>query len=235
MLYEPQLKSARAALASASAGIEQAMVDLERTKVTVPFNARIRSENIDTGQYVRAGSSVAVLAGTDRAEIAVPLPLEELQWINVPRHGERQNGADASVQLTIGGKIYRWSGRVVRSTGEVDPRSRMMHLIVEVRDPYGLKNKKGPSHPSLAAGSFVEVHIRGKMLKDVFIIPRTAFRDNSTIWIMDKGNRLRIKKVAALRMERDTVIIGDGIDDGEMIVTTNITGAADGMNLRPSK
>lgn len=233
VLYEPQLKSARAALASASAQIEQAQLDLERTKIKAPFNARVRSENIDPGQYVRSGNSVAVLAGTDRAEIAVPLPLDDLRWLKIPRYGERQNGADAIVGLTIAGESYEWHGHVVRSTGEVDPKSRMMQIIVEIKDPYRLKEKKDLSTPALAAGTFVDVMIKGRMLKDVFIIPRAVFRDNATVWIMDKENMLRIKKVAPLRVEREKVIIGNGIKDGELIVKTNISGAADGMKLRP--
>jgi RND family efflux transporter MFP subunit len=235
VLYEPQLKSSKAALASASAQVEQAQLDLERTKIKAPFNARVRSENIDPGQYVKSGNSVAVLAGTDTAEIAVPLPLDDLQWLDIPRNGERQNGADASVHLQIGGNTYTWDGRVVRSTGEVDHKSRMMQLIVEVRDPYGLHNKKDAASPALAAGTFVEVHIKGKALKEVFIIPRTSLRDNRTIWVMDKENKLRIKDVTLLRMEKENVIISKGIAEGDMIVKTNISGAADGMKLRPIK
>lgn len=232
VLYEPQLKSAKAELASASAQVEQAKIDLKRTKVKAPFNIRVRSENIDIGQYVKSGSSVAMLAGTDTAEIAVPLTLDDLQWLNIPRHGERQNGADASVHIDVSGVLHEWHGHVVRSTGEIDPKSRMMQLIVEIEDPYGLKD---PSSPVLAAGTFVDVHIKGTMLEDVFVIPRTAFRDKSTIWIMDKENKLQIKKVVPLKIEREKVIIREGIDDGELIIITNISGAANGMKLRPIK
>ena len=235
VLYEPQLKSSKAALASASAQVEQAKLDLERTKIKAPFNARVRAENIDPGQYVKSGNSVAVLAGTDTAEIALPLTLDDLQWLDIPRHGERQNGADAVVHLHIGGNTHKWDGRVVRSTGEVNPKSRMMQLIVEIKDPYGLNKKKDAASPSLAAGTFVEVHIKGKKLKEVFIIPRTSLRDNATVWVMDKENKLRIKDVTLLRMEKENVIISKGIAKGDMIVKTNISGAADGMKLRPIK
>lgn len=234
VLYEPQLKSAKAALASASAKVALAMLDLARTEIKAPFNIRIRSENIEIGQYVRSGSSVAVLAGTDTAEIAVPLTTEQLRWLNVPRHGERLNGDDATVSLNIGGTIYKLEGRVVRSTGEVDQKSRMMQVIVEIKDPYELK-KKVAGRPAFAAGSFVKIVIKGKNLKDIFVIPRIAFRDNSTVWIMEKEKLLKIKEVKTLRLERERVIISEGIDDGDMIVLTNLSGAANGMKLRTIK
>ncbi|UCD35938.1 MAG: efflux RND transporter periplasmic adaptor subunit, partial [Nitrospiraceae bacterium] len=230
-LYEPQLKNARAGLASAAARVEQARLDLERTTIKAPFDARVRSEDIEQGQYVRSGTVVAVLAGTETADISIPLSLDDLSWLAVPGPGQRRNGALAEVHIAIGGKSFQWEGRVVRSTGEVDPRSRMMQLIVEVKDPYGL-NRKGPASPSLAAGSFVDVRIRGKTLEDVFTLPRRALRDNSTIWIMDGDSELHIRTVKPLRIERDYVIIGEGLEDGDLVVMTRISGAADGMKLR---
>jgi RND family efflux transporter MFP subunit len=229
VIYEPQLKNAKAALASASAAVEQARLNLERTKLYAPFNCRVRSEKIALGQFVTAGSSVAVLSGTDTAEIIVPLPLDELQWIDIPKPGTEGRGSSATVSISIGDTTHQWQGQVVRSTGEVDLKTRMMKIVVAVKDPYGLKNSK----PALAIGSFVNVRIKGKTLSGVFVIPRNAFRDGSTVWTMDADNKLRIKKVTPLRIERDEVIISEGLNDGDLVVLTTLSGAADGMKLRP--
>ncbi|HEW81669.1 MAG TPA: efflux RND transporter periplasmic adaptor subunit [Nitrospirae bacterium] len=229
VLYGPQLKNAKAALASASAKVDQAKLNLARTEIKAPFSVRIRSENVEVGQYVRSGNSVAVLAGTDTAEVAVSLTAEQLRWLNMESHNN-----DAVVRLNISGTVYEWAGHVVRSTGEIDEKSRMMQVIVEINDPYGLK-KKRKNGPSLAAGSFVEVLIKGRNLKNVFVIPRTALRDNSTVWIMDKKNKLKIADVVPLRFERERVIINKGIVNGDIIVLTNLSGAANGMKLRTIK
>lgn len=235
VLYEPQLKSAKAALASAKASVKQARLDLERTKIKAPFNSRVRSEDVDPGQYVRTGSIVTVLAGTDTAEITVPLTMSNLQWLLIPRYGQKNNGASAEVTMHVAGKQHKWTGHVVRSTGEIDPKSRMMNIVVEVDDPYALKGGRSAKGPVLAVGTFVDVEIRGELLKNVFIIPRIAFRDNATVWIMDETGRMKIRKVGTVRIERDEVIIDKGIEEGEKIVLTNISGAADGMKLRELK
>jgi RND family efflux transporter MFP subunit len=231
-LYEPQLKNARASLASAVAAVAQAEIDLERTAVTAPFNSRVRSENIDRGQYVRAGNSVAVLSGTDIAEIPVPLSLDDIGWLRVPRSGEPGNGAEASVSINIGGKRFEWKGRVVRSTGEVDQKTRMMQLVIAVKDPYGLKRENDPQRPPLVVGTFVDVTITGRVLKEVFVIPRKAIRDNNSVWIMDEGDKLQIKTVKPVRIEGEKVILAEGIHDGDFIVLSNVSGAANGMKLR---
>jgi RND family efflux transporter MFP subunit len=230
VVYGPQLKSARAAAASAEAGIKQAETDLGRTRVRAPFNARVRSENIDVGQYVRAGNSVAVLAGTDTAEIVVPLGLEELGWLDIPGRPGRK-GSPATVSVDVGGSEHRWRGRVVRSMGEMDPKSRMMQIVAAVDDPYGLRNGNGP-RPALAVGAFVDVLLEGRTLTGVYAIPRTALRDGSTVWTVDGQNKLRIRKVVPLRVERREVVIAEGLNDGDTVVLTTLSGAADGMKLR---
>jgi RND family efflux transporter MFP subunit len=235
VLYGPQLANARAALASSNAAVEQSRLALERTIIKAPFNVRVKSESLDIGQYVKSGNSIAVLAGTDTVEINVPLPPEDLHWLNIPLHGRKLNGPDALVSVNIGGQTYEWQGHILRSTGEVDPKSRMMQVVIEVRDPYGLTNKTGTAHPALTVGTFVDVRISGRMLNGVFMIPRAALRDNSTVWIMEKDNKLRIKNVTPLRLEKETVILSRGLADGDRLVLTNISGAANGMKLRVMK
>ncbi len=45
VLYEPQLKNARAALASAQADLRQSRLDLQRTRILAPFNGRISAKS----------------------------------------------------------------------------------------------------------------------------------------------------------------------------------------------
>lgn len=95
VVYEPQLKTAKAEIASARSAIKQAELNLKRTEIQAPFNCRVRSESVDLGQYIIAGKSVAVIAGTDTSEVVVPLPLEELQWFHVPVQSSDEKGPSA--------------------------------------------------------------------------------------------------------------------------------------------
>jgi len=232
VLYGPQTANVKASLASAQAAVDQAQLALDRTEIKAPFNSRVKSENIDIGQYVKSGNSIAMLAGTDAVEIAVPLTLENLQWLNIPLHGKKLNGPDAVISVINSRHTQEWQGRVLRSTGEVNPKSRMMEVIIEIRDPYGLLNQNNSGRPALAIGTFVDAQIKGKKLKGVFIIPRTTYRDDSTVWLIDDENKLRIQKVVPVRIEKNEVIISSGLSDGDKIISTNISGAANGMKLR---
>jgi hypothetical protein len=79
---------------------------------------------------------------------------------------------------------------------------------------------------------FVEVLLGGKSLPAVFAVPRSALRDNSSVWTMDKDNQLRIQPVQVVRLEQTEAVVANGLSDGTRVVLTTVSGAADGMKLR---
>lgn len=231
VLHEPQLAEAGAALASASAALRQAELDQERTRLFAPFNCRVRSESVALGQYVKSGTSYGAIAGTDAAEIVVPLALADLAWLTVPAAGGRQPGSPAAVLLEVGGTTYRWSGRIARSLGEVDVQGRMARIVVRVDEPHARSGEQ-PGRPDLVANMFVQVRGEGATLRGVHAIPRSALREENTLWLMDKEQRLEIRPVEVLRLDKEQAFIGKGLADGERVVLTHLSGAADGMLLR---
>ncbi len=229
VLYEPQLKNARAALASAQADLQQRKLDLQRTRIVAPFNCRISTKSVDLGQFVSAGQAVATAAGTDAAEIVVPVPLHELQWIDVPRTLGAA-GSAAKIHMNSGRDHY-WQGRIDRSLGEADSQSRMIRLVVTVEDPYGLKSEKADAL-DLAEGLFVNVTLLGKSIENAYAVPANALRHQETIWLMTEEQTLNIVPVQVLRRERDYVLVHGSLGGSQPLITTQISGAAQGMPLR---
>lgn len=233
VVYEPQLKSARAKRDAARANVKQAELNLQRTRVFAPFNCYVRNEQLGLGQFLNAGAPVATVAGLDQVEIVVPLPLDELVWLQIPRNGTKQKGSPAKVELQSGGQTFQWQGEITRALGEIDPRNRMARVVVTVDDPFSQHRDRAKLLNYLLPGMFVEVSIEGEELSDVIAVPRGAMHDDDTVWVVDDESRLRIREVEILRRERDEVFIGSGLDATEKIVLTNLTGAAEGMLLRP--
>jgi RND family efflux transporter MFP subunit len=230
VLYEPQLKNAEGRVTAAKAALRQAGIDLQRTEVRAPFNCLVLSEGIGLGQYLRAGATVGTLLGTDSAEIVVPLPLDALPWLNIPRGSGK--GAAATVRLSAGTIHYDWPGTLVRTLGEVDPLGRMARVVVAVADPYLRQQPATDERPPLAVGSFVDLVLQGKRLSAVSVLPRRALRDDDTVWVVDADSLLRIRPVQVLRRERESVLIGAGLRDGERVIVTALAGAADGLKVR---
>ena len=107
----------------------------------------------------------------------------------------------------------------------------MTNIVIEVKDPYNLTTKRD-NQEELAMGTFVDICIKGKKLNHVFIIPRTALRENNKVWIMDKDNLLRIRNIQIIRYERENVIVQDSLKNGERIILTTLSGVSDGIKLR---
>ena len=105
-------------------------------------------------------------------------------------------------------------------------------MVVTVDEPFPRQAESNLLH-DLLPGMFVEVRLQGEELSDVIAVPRGALHDNDTVWLVDDEDRLHIREVEILRRERDEVLIRSGLDGSERIVLTNLSGAAEGMLLRP--
>ncbi len=228
----PQLKNAQAAVAAARAALEQARLDLSRTRIHAPFDCRVRSEEVALGQYVRATASVALVAGTEAVEIVVPLPLEDLDWLQIPRAGAAGKGSPARVRLSGADQERGWDGRIVRSLGEVDSRTRMARVVVAVADPYGMASQ-GSQQPDLEVGMFVEVVFSGRTLSQVVPLPRSALREGGLVWTVDAEDRLQLQPVTVARQEEELALVSAGLAAGDRVVLTRVSGAAEGLKLRP--
>jgi RND family efflux transporter MFP subunit len=234
VLRKPQIAQAEAALEAAQATLDQARRDLERTEIRAPYTGRVRQENVDIGQYVGRGQSVAQLYSVDVAEVRVPLPDEELAFVKIPLSyrdsAAARKGPRVLLKARFAGKEHTWQGRVVRTEGEIDPTSRMLYAIVEVEDPYGYG--PDPNRPPLAVGMFVEAEILGNWAKDVIVLPRSAVHGQNTVYVIDEEERLRIRSVEILKRDRDSVIVRAGVEPGELICLSPMETVVDGMPVR---
>lgn len=234
---------AKAAVAQAEAALRKARQDLARTEIHAPFPGRVRDERVDVGQFVTRGQPVASLYAVDWAEVRLPVPDEELAHVDVPLlrrppppEGEGGNGAappGPEVRLTarFAGRRHVWSGRVVRTEGEIDPRSHMVHVVARVEDPYG--RAAGGERTPLAVGLFVEAEIQGHHLERAVVLPREALRPGDRVWLVDEEDRLRIRPVEVVRSTEEEVIIGSGLEAGDRVTLSPLSSVVDGMQVRP--
>jgi RND family efflux transporter MFP subunit len=223
---EPQLAAAKAGLEADKADLRKALLNLERTRLKAPFAGRVGEENVDVGQYVSPGQSVGTLYSTEAAEIVVPLEGGDLFWFDVPAFTSTDGrGAPAVVRASIAGRELSWPGKVVRTEGRLDERTRMIHVIVQVDKPYTRK-------PPLVFGLFVTVEIEGRTIEKAAIIPRGALHQGNVVWVLEQESRLRFQEVEVARIQGDEVLVTKGLADGENVITTPLKAVTDGMSVR---
>jgi RND family efflux transporter MFP subunit len=242
---EEAFQVTEAELREQTARLSRAERDLDRTEIRAPYQGRVRSEQVDVGQFVSRGVSIGTLYATDYAEVRLPLPDRDLFYLDIPfdlsgAHlasdgdpTEKQLGPEVQLRAEFAGEPRTWVGHIVRTEGEIDAKSRMVHLVARVEDPYGRSGMTGSA--PLAVGLFVDAEIQGRTVENVFVLPRTALRTDAgsdLVYVVDAGDRLRFKAVEVLRAKRDDVVIGGGLRAGDRVCVSPLAAAVDGMAVR---
>ena len=229
-LREPQLEDARAGVDAAQAGLIRAQRDLERADLKAPYAGRVRSKSVDVGQFVTVGAAIATIYAVDVAEIRLPLPDEQLAYLDLPlayRGTTNQDGPRVTLRTTFAGATYEWRGQVVRTEGEIDPVSRMVHVVAEVRDPYAAG--PDPNRPPLAVGMYVEAEIEGRAFDEIVVVPRAALQGRDQVLTIDTDNRVWFRGIDILRTTTESVYVRSGLSQGETVAVSALDGPTDGM------
>lgn len=228
---------ARAELQEAEALLAQARKNLERTVIRAPFDGRVRQKHVDVGQFVSAGAAIARIYSVDYAEIRLPVPDRDFAFLDVPLdfqgRGNEFQGPRVTLRADFVGRKAEWHGRVVRTEGEIDARTRMIHLIARFEDPYGRQAERSPDHIPLAVGLFVDAEIEGRIFQKVVLLPRSVLRGEDQVLVVDDENRLRFRRVDVLRAGRDEVLLRGGLAPGERVVLVPNAISIDGSRVIP--
>ena len=139
-LREPQLADARAQLAGAEASLREARLALDRTRITAPFNGRVREKLADIGQFITPGTRIGQIFSTDTAQVRLPFTDAELGRAGIPvafRASDRESAPAITLSANLGGAWREWEGRIVRTDSAIDPQTRTLYAIAEVEDPFG--------------------------------------------------------------------------------------------------
>ncbi|WP_419778581.1 efflux RND transporter periplasmic adaptor subunit [Maridesulfovibrio sp.] len=228
-LRKPHLQKAQADLASSKAKLQQARIDLDRTRVTAPFACMIASKSADLGAHLSLGETIASLVGTDEFWVVVSVPVDRLGSISVPSAQNNFKGSKARVVMGSGKAAVEREGEVLRLLPSLESKGRMARVIVSIKDPLNLKG--GEVRP-LLLGSYVNVFIDSGMLEQVIAIPRTAFRDNNTVWVLNNDGLLDIRTVDPVWRDQEFIYLDEGVQSGEKLVVTDISAPLQHMKVR---
>lgn len=166
---EPQLEAARGQLLSAQADLDQALLNLERTEVSLPFAGRVTQSRIEAGALVSAGQSYGQAYDFEALELIAPISPTDLARI-----GEV---AGAPVRLSLESGDQGFPGRVARVGARLDERTRFIDLFIEP-DAEGRM---------LQPGLFADVLIQGPVLRDVMILPAAAVAGLNEVRVVQDG------------------------------------------------
>jgi len=103
-------------------------------------------------------------------------------------------------------------------------------VVVEVDEPTP-EESINRAADRLKPGMFVTVRIQGREVENVHRLPRHLIHDGDTVYLA-VDDQLSIQPVTILRRFKQTVLISGGLSDGDLVVTTPLSGAVPGMRIR---
>ncbi len=220
-----QLRDARVAL-------EQAERDLARTEIRAPFRGLVRSEQVDVGQFVNRGASIANLYAVDYVEVRLPIADQQLAYLDLPLtpRGELEADSAPSVRLyaDFAGRQREWQGRLIRTEAEIDARSRMVQAVARVTAA-----EESSANLPPPVGLFVQAEIEGRSTDNVVVLPRSAIRNENQVLIVDAEDRLQFRTVELLRVYGDEAYVSEGLRAGERVCVSPLQAVVEGMRVFP--
>ena len=109
----------------------------------------------------------------------------------------------------------------------------MVGLVAEVEEPYG-RGAEAAQVP-LTVGLFVEAQIEGLQVEGVRL-PREALRSQpgteTQVMVVEEGSRLRFRSVSLLQRTDASILVGEGLEEGERVCISPLETPVDGMTVR---
>lgn len=199
---EPRLE---AALELAKRQLDRAKLNLRRTTIYAPADGVIVRTLLKEGDFVNAGTQVAIFEDISQAEVVTNLTPSELRWI-------RDNSSPDAEMIDNGFlAVYRipktavtifdpmdplvsWQGVLSRFDGiGRDDLTKTIPVRINVAEPI-VENETG--HHALVRGMFVRCRMEVQVSagqRALFRVPEVAVHPNGAIWVVRDNQLAQIK------------------------------------------
>lgn len=239
--YASRKANALAQIQRAEQQVKTQTNQLNRTEITMPFDARISSVAIERGEYVGTGGTLFEAINTDGVEIKAELPLQQVGQLLSPLQGQSlhfsaSHAQDALKQLDLGATVSlvgdpqgtTWEARVSRISEAVDPSRRTLSIIVAVDKPYDniVIGERSP----LLKGMYVKITLNAPSM-EALVIPRKAVHQKR-VYVLNEEQKLDIRPIKIQLQSGNDVVIKAGLEAGETIILNDLIPAIPNMPIQ---
>ncbi|MBR0867569.1 RND family efflux transporter MFP subunit [Bradyrhizobium diazoefficiens] len=206
---QSQVEAAEAQLSSA-----HDLVSFTELRADAP--GKITATGPSAGEVVQAGQMIARIARQDGRDAIFDVPAQMVR------------SAPADVQVTVSltddPKITA-RGRIRQIAAQADPVTRTFEVKVGLTDP--------PAAMRLGATVNGRVETSSGPVIDIPATALTRINRQPAVWIVDPStNLVSARNVDILRFDQAQVIVSQGLDAGEIIVTAGVQALHPGQKVR---
>ena len=218
VLRKPQLDAAQAQYNAARSSYEKANLDLSRTQIRAPYDGSVIGKDVGLGQFVSIGTPLGNIFSNQGLEISLPVNQEEYAQLDL------SGNAAVTLFADLGGQRHEWQGKLVRADQAFNVNTRQLNVTVNVQEAISDNDLE------LKIGQYLNANIAGRVIEAAQVIPNSAVREGSYVFIFDEGVLRR--KAIDIIWQDDTNTIISNLSAGEQVVTTSLSGVVSGSKAK---
>ena len=219
-----EFDTAQANARRSEAAVAAAQVNLDRCYIKSPIDGRAGLRNVDVGNVVGPGGNTPLLTimgldpiYTDFTVAEPDLPLVR-RYLNNPNLKVVTDAQDDNVE----------------------PRSGTLYFIDQAVQPGAgtvkLRGQTPNPDRALWPSQFVKVQLILDILKDAKLVPSTAVQigqNGPYVFVVKADSTLELRQVKPGQPQGDLMVVTDGVQPGEMVVTSGQLQLSPGMKVNP--
>lgn len=193
----PRRASLQAQQQREQATLRLASQNVERSQIASPIDGVLQTVDVEVGENVTAGQSVARVVNLARIEVPLVLTSAARPFVNI---------ADQVVLRQEGARGTTWPATVTRIAPENDQSTRTMRVFVEV---------SGSAGQAPAPGQFVQGRVISSESQPRWIAPRRAV-DRDRVYLVNDGRI--VSRAVAIDFGIEGEFPAFGVPDREWLV-----------------
>ena len=225
-----QFKNAEAQLKSLQQSVEIARINLSYTKVEASVNGIVQQPEVNIGTLVKPGTVLTKIASVDSLYVNFALPLKQHHLI----HSQIKKGVFVVDPAGYTVRIEKKYGMQGTVTAKVDSIGTDVNTQTDSVSWRAIaSNQEGLFLP----GEFVTVDLHGVIAKDALFVPQKSIiyqGQNTFVWVVDSNNIAQLRKITLGDTVNSSVLVLDGLNDGENIIVEGILKARAGAPVTPT-
>jgi len=221
-------RESQASVASATAMVDKARLDLEFTKVLSPITGIAGIARAQIGDLVGPGSIEELTTVSTVDPIKVYIPMSEQEFL---RNVENSRGRAEAMELDLilaDGTVHPEKGAFAFADRQVDIKTGTIKVAILFPNP---GNRLRP-------GQFARVRARTGIKKGALLVPQRAVMElqgRYQVAVVDRNNKVDIRPVKVADRVDSLWMIEEGLKAGEEVVTEGLQKVKQGVivNAKP--
>ncbi|CCE06047.1 RND efflux membrane fusion protein (fragment) [Bradyrhizobium sp. STM 3843] len=209
-------QTAQSQVEAAEAQLNTAHDLVSFTEVKADAPGKITATGPSAGEVVQAGQMIARIARQDGRDAVFDVPAQLAR--------SASPNVQVTVSLTEDSKVTA-QGRIRQIAAQADPVTRTFEVKVGLTEPPSAMRLGATVNGRVETGSGPVINIPATAL--------TRMNGQPAVWIVDPStSAVSVRNVDVLRFDQAQVIISQGLDAGEIIVTAGVQSLHPGQKVR---